>query len=1136
MKQRLRLPKRCRPTAVAAISVVLAVSGARAQSSESSSGAEVIELSPFEVSADDDSGYRATRTMSGTRLNTKLEDLAASISVVTKEQLLDTAAIDINDIFLYEGNTEGTHQYTDFQVLPGTGATGDTIVDNTSVSPTTANRIRGMGTANLSIGGFERSNLVPIDTYNIDRVEISRGPNSNIFGLGGAAGTVNLVTGSANLSRTSARASFRGDDRGGWRVEGDYNMPMIEDVLAMRVTAMYEDKGFTREPAYSKTVRQNIGLSFKPWTKTLLRVSYENFDNRSSTPNAITPTDLVTPWIEAGTPTWNPLTRTLTRADGTVLASGVTWNNRASQLLLPGYGVDMYNDAFANRVNQFIDAGEMSLYTIGRMVGVPSGTGAAGPITAQTQTGYYLASGQEFDAARRVLWRPLGVTDRGIYDYENINFSAPNFETNDAWDVRGTLEQEILRTETHQLSAQAAYYKQKVDKNTRNFIAGPGGIPPNLMIDINETLLDGSPNPFFLRPFMAGSEPQKRWILDDNETMRGQLAYVFDPQNKPAWLQWFGRQSVLGYGEKRERISGTLGFRDYVTSAHDWLPEYNTNGTIRNKVSTGYRQTVRYYMGDANGYDIDYAPQRIAETAGWQDLYWYNARQGAWVTEPVFFEELHDSGRMKSESRYTFGYVWQGSFWNDRIIPTYGWRNDRLTEFEGPSRTWDEFGYPYLPIMWEFNDPDFDYNKSYSEGDTTTAGVVVKPTDWLFLHYNQSDSFRPAGIAYDVYRNILPNPTGEGKDYGFTLVLLDRKLTLKYNQYETLELNARTGGSSSTMTSRLQRIDFDISRSEGRLPDSGDRFNLEAQAYRWILAENRIVPGTVLEPAQAEAYRDQAWSRFVAGLDQEYRDWFMDGPTRVFADTNRAEGRGRELEIAYTPNRYFTAKASITQTKAIDSGVSEANTAWMAERLPFWESVTIPDDFVEYNTATQQWEASPRAGQSWWTTRDPVSNTIPQEWFLTNVDSPMALINASAGQSKPQVREWKFNTTMRYNLAGLGTENFLKNMTVGASARWVDKGAVGYLALEPELPSPDYVYYRYDASKPVYDKAVTEFDFMVSYRFKLNEKVRGLVQLNVRNAFEDGGLRVVGVNPDGEARNFRIVDPRLFTLTTTFEL
>jgi hypothetical protein len=43
------------------------------------------------------------------------------------------------------------------------------------------------------------------------------------------------------------------------------------------------------------------------------------------------------------------------------------------------------------------------------------------------------------------------------------------------------------------------------------------------------------------------------------------------------------------------------------------------------------------------------------------------------------------------------------------------------------------------------------------------------------------------------------------------------------------------------------------------------------------------------------------------------------------------------------------------------------------------------------------------------------------------------------------------------------------------------------------------------------------------------------VQLNVRNAFEAGGLRVVKVNPDGTGANFRIVDPRKFTLTGTFE-
>jgi len=50
--------------------------------------------------------------MSGSRLNTKLEDVGASITVVTKQQLLDFAATDINDVFAMEAGTEGTRTYT----------------------------------------------------------------------------------------------------------------------------------------------------------------------------------------------------------------------------------------------------------------------------------------------------------------------------------------------------------------------------------------------------------------------------------------------------------------------------------------------------------------------------------------------------------------------------------------------------------------------------------------------------------------------------------------------------------------------------------------------------------------------------------------------------------------------------------------------------------------------------------------------------------------------------------------------------------------------------------------------------------------------------------------------------------------
>ena len=46
-------------------------------------------------------------------------------------------------------------------------------------------------------GNFETSGRVPIDPLNIDAVEINRGPNSSIFGIGSVAGTVNSVPSTA---------------------------------------------------------------------------------------------------------------------------------------------------------------------------------------------------------------------------------------------------------------------------------------------------------------------------------------------------------------------------------------------------------------------------------------------------------------------------------------------------------------------------------------------------------------------------------------------------------------------------------------------------------------------------------------------------------------------------------------------------------------------------------------------------------------------------------------------------------------------------------------------------------------------------------------------------------------------------
>ena len=68
--------------------------------------------------------------MSGTRLNSKLEDIGTAIVVMTKKPMADFALLDINDIFLHSVGTEGSGDYTDFAVN-----NAGSVADNVRNSP-----------------------------------------------------------------------------------------------------------------------------------------------------------------------------------------------------------------------------------------------------------------------------------------------------------------------------------------------------------------------------------------------------------------------------------------------------------------------------------------------------------------------------------------------------------------------------------------------------------------------------------------------------------------------------------------------------------------------------------------------------------------------------------------------------------------------------------------------------------------------------------------------------------------------------------------------------------------------------------------------------------------------------------------
>ena len=139
----------------------------------------VYELSPFEVSTDSNVGYLATSTLAGTRIRTDLKDVGSAISVVTEEFMQDTGATDNSTLLQYTTNREVAGTRGTYAGL-GNGVTLDESANLRS--PAGAQRVRGLASADNTRDFLVTD--IPWDSYTAGRIDIQRGPNSILFGLG----------------------------------------------------------------------------------------------------------------------------------------------------------------------------------------------------------------------------------------------------------------------------------------------------------------------------------------------------------------------------------------------------------------------------------------------------------------------------------------------------------------------------------------------------------------------------------------------------------------------------------------------------------------------------------------------------------------------------------------------------------------------------------------------------------------------------------------------------------------------------------------------------------------------------------------------------------------------------------------
>lgn len=1045
----------------------------------------VVVLSPFEV-VDQNKGYYAPNTMSGTRLNSRLEDLGAAISVVTKEQMADFALLDMNDIFNYEASTEGTGNYTDFAF----NRNGEPE-SMTQLQPEIANRIRGVGNTNTTLGNFETSGRVPIDPISIDSVEISRGPNSSIFGIGSVAGNVNAVPSAANLSRAFSRFSSRVDSFEGYRFTTDLNRVLMPGKLAVRGSAVYQHDGFDLKPSGLDTVRLNGMVRFRPFPKTVISASYTDYKMHGNRPNVTPPRELISGWRAEGMPTWDPVTRTV-KKNGVVVSSHPT-----------NYPAFFRQSPPNAMMQMFIDDRGLSYLS------APAGTNALQPNTVDFPN--------NDPRARRLLtmvYDPTGIrnvqplyakvpvaTDKSIYDWSEVNIAAANklYDTAEISSV--IVDQMLLETPRNMLALQAGFYRELSERYDRNAVGVTSNVSTiqGLEIDVNERLLDGSPNPYFLRPYYGAMTPIHREMTQDRDIYRLQAAYKLDLRRENSLLKWLGMHTLTGYGEYKEIINKNRQYYYAITSDHPWIAPGTSragrggrvggNPVAGTNILLGY---MRHYVGDNQGYNVDYGSHNF--DAGRYDFRWGNAVDG-FKTEPVYIGTAPFSAGGGNNFRTILrseGAILQSHLLKDRVVTTFGYRKDaRYGKGGAPLTLLPDGSTIDMTRYDEWSTADW----QYGAGPTRTAGIVVKPTRWLSVFANKSDSFQPASINSDLYLRLIGDPTGEGKDYGFALNLFNDKLFIKVNQYKTLNLDKR-GGQTQSFAVRSRNIDFvyDYSlqvKAEQWVTNAATRqgITLTAEQIDQRVAEIMKLPGNNLEYLQPLRYGTNAVEDVVA--------------------------EGTEIELHYNPTNYWTVKLNVTKSESRFDNMSPEVNQYIAERKAVWESIIDPE-----------------LGVPWYTHRY-ISGQSPKEYHDQFVEAPLKLAQALAGKSLPQIRKYRANLSTSFRLAGLTDQKYLKRFNVGGAVRWEDKGAIGFYGVQ-QFPA---IVTDYDPNRPIYDKANFKVDAFLSYRTRMfRDKIGATFQLNVRDLTEGGRLQPIAVDPDGTPSSYRIVAPRQFILSASFDL
>ncbi len=233
-------PHRCGISVVAAAGLVLGLSAHPAVGAAGDTTGNPVSAEP---------GVLSEIVVTAQKRSENLQKVPLSITALSGQTLAQTGADGFSEVAARipgvvlnsAGPGRSSYSIRGIASVGGNAPTTGFYIDETPILPS---------------GGDGATATVDPDLFDLARVEVLRGPQGTLYGASSMGGTVRLITNQPDANRTDGAVKLEGSGTwhggGNVRVDAMYNLPLVEDRVALRVVGTYK--------SFSGFIDRDIGV------------------------------------------------------------------------------------------------------------------------------------------------------------------------------------------------------------------------------------------------------------------------------------------------------------------------------------------------------------------------------------------------------------------------------------------------------------------------------------------------------------------------------------------------------------------------------------------------------------------------------------------------------------------------------------------------------------------------------------------------------------------------------------------------------------------------------------------------------------------------------------------------------------